>query len=132
MTETDDTVDGGEAADIAELKAGTEVGGYLIEGKIGQGGMGVVYGAHHPRIGKRVAIKVLAPTYSANPSTVRRFEQEARLVNQIRHPNIVDVFQFGELPDGRSYFVMEWLDGEPLSARIDRGALPAPEAIAIL
>jgi hypothetical protein len=132
MPQTDDTDDSVDAADLAVLETGTEVGGYVIDGKIGQGGMGVVYGAHHPRIGKRVAIKVLSPNYSANPSTVRRFEQEARLVNEIRHPNIVDVFQFGELPDGRSYFVMEWLDGEPLSARIDRGALPAPEAMAIL
>jgi serine/threonine protein kinase len=132
MTETDDNADGDDANDLAELKPGTEVGGYVIEGKIGQGGMGVVYGAHHPRIGKRVAIKVLSPQYSANPSTVRRFEQEARLVNQIGHQHIVDVFQFGELPDGRSYFVMEWLDGEPLTARIDRGAVPAPEAMAIL
>jgi serine/threonine protein kinase len=132
MAETDDTSDSDDAPDLAELKAGSEVGGYVIDGKIGQGGMGVVYGAHHPRIGKRVAIKVLSPTYSANPSAVRRFEQEARLVNQIGHSNIVDVFQFGELPDGRSYFVMEWLDGEPLTARIERGALPAAEAMAIL
>ncbi len=110
----------------------SDVGGYLIDGKIGQGGMGSVYGAHHPRIGKRVAIKVLSPHYSANASTVGRFEQEARLVNEIRHPNIVDVFQFGELPDGRNYFVMEWLDGEPLTARIDRGAVPAAETMAIL
>jgi hypothetical protein len=124
--------DASETDDAAELKAGTEVGGYVIDGKIGVGGMGVVYGARHPRIGKRVAIKVLSPTYSANASTVRRFEQEAQVVNQIKHPNIVDVFQFGELPDGRSYFVMEWLDGEPLGARIDRGPLSAAETMAIL
>jgi serine/threonine-protein kinase len=129
---TQDSDDAGDAGDASELTAGTEVGGYVIEGKIGQGGMGVVYGAHQPRIGKRVAIKVLSPQYSANPSTVRRFEQEARLVNKIKHPNIVDVFQFGELPDGRSYFVMEWLEGEPLSARIERGPIPAREAIALL
>src|SRR5262245_36079120 len=91
-----------DVPEVAELKAGTEVGGYVIEGKIGQGGMGVVYGAKQPRIGKRVAIKVLSPQYSSNPSTVRRFELEAQVVNEIRHPNIVDVFQFGELPDGRS------------------------------
>ena len=129
---TEETHDAADGPDAAELRPGIEVGGYVIEGKIGQGGMGVVYGAHHPRIGKRVAIKVLAPAYSANPRTVKRFEQEARLVNEIRHPNIVDVFQFGELPDGRSYFVMEWLDGEPLTARIDRGQVPAPEMAALL
>lgn len=124
--------DANDADDAAELRQGCDVGGYEIEGKIGQGGMGVVYGAHQPRIGKRVAIKVLSPHYSSNASTVGRFEQEARLVNEIKHPNIVDVFQFGELPDGRNYFVMEWLDGEPLTARIDRGAIPAAETMAIL
>lgn len=129
---SEESHDPAEAVDAAELAPGTDVGGYVIERKIGQGGMGVVYGAYQPCIGKRVAIKVLAPAYSANPTTVRRFEQEARLVNEIRHPNIVDVFQFGELPDGRCYFVMEWLDGEPLTARIARGPVPAPECIALL
>src|SRR4029079_13630156 len=100
----------------SELTSGLDVGGYVIDKKIGEGGMGVVYGANHPRIGKRVAIKVLSPAFCGDPGTVQRFEQEARLVNEIKHPNIVDVFQFGELPDGRSYFVMEWLEGESLSA----------------
>src|SRR5204862_7603755 len=91
--------------DAPELDAGTEVAGYVIDAKIGQGGMGKVYGAHHPRIGKRVAIKVLERSYCNDATAVARFEQEARLVNEIRHPNIVDVFQFGELPDKRSFFV---------------------------
>ncbi len=116
----------------AELAPGTDVGGYVIDAKIGEGGMGQVYGARHPRIGKRVAIKILARAYSADPAVVARFEQEARVVNEIKHPNIVDVFQFGELADKRSYFIMEWLDGEPLTARIDRGPIPAPEAMDIL
>jgi serine/threonine-protein kinase len=124
---------GGAANKTLELAPGTEVGGYVIDNKIGEGGMGQVYGAKHPRIGKRVAIKVLAPAYtSTDPAAVNRFEQEARLVNQIHHPNIVDVFQFGELPDKRNYFVMEWLDGESLSARIERGAIPAQETMEIL
>jgi serine/threonine-protein kinase len=95
---------GAEAIADAEapLKPGTEVAGYVIDAKIGEGGMGKVYSAHHPRIGKRVAIKVLSHAYCNNTNAVARFEQEARLVNEIRHPNIVDVFQFGELPDKRS------------------------------
>jgi serine/threonine protein kinase len=115
-----------------ELPAGTEVGGYVVEGKIGEGGMGVVYGALHPRIGKRVAIKVLSPAFCGDPATVERFEQEARLVNEIKHPNIVDVFQFGELSDGRSFFVMEWLEGESLSARLERGPLSTRETLDVL
>jgi predicted Ser/Thr protein kinase len=119
-------------ANADELPAGTEVGGYVVEAKIGEGGMGVVYGAHHPRIGKRVAIKVLSPAFCGDPATVERFEQEARLVNEIKHPNIVDVFQFGELADGRSFFVMEWLDGESLSARLERGPLTTRETIEVI
>ena len=119
-------------AEAPELEAGTEIAGYVIDGTIGHGGMGKVYGAHHPRIGKRVAIKVLARSYCDNQSAVARFEQEARIVNEIRHPNIVDVFQFGELPDKRSFFVMELLTGETLSARIDKAPLSTPEAIGIL
>src|SRR5688572_6552245 len=117
---------------VVELTPGTEVGGYVLGDKIGSGGMGVVYGATHPRIGKRVAIKVLAPTFSGDPSTVERFEQEARLVNEIRHPNIVDVFQFGQLADGRSYFVMEWLEGESISGRLERGPMPTKETLEVL
>jgi serine/threonine-protein kinase len=116
----------------ADLAPGTDVGGYEIEAKIGEGGMGLVYSAMQPRIGKRVAIKILARAFCGDPAVVARFEQEARIVNEIKHPNIVDIFHFGELPDQRSYFVMEWLDGEPLTARIDRGAIPATEAMEIL
>ena len=116
----------------ADLAAGTDVGGYVIEAKIGEGGMGLVYSAKQPRIGKRVAIKILARAFCGDPEVVARFEQEARVVNEIKHPNIVDIFHFGELSDKRSYFVMEWLDGEPLTTRIDRGAIPATEAMEIL
>ncbi|HVK89237.1 MAG TPA: serine/threonine-protein kinase [Kofleriaceae bacterium] len=115
-----------------ELAPGMDVGGYLIESKIGEGGMGLVYGAMHPQIRKRVAIKVLGQTYCRDPGVVERFEQEARLVNEIHHSNIIDVFGFGQLADGRKYLIMEWLDGESLTSRIDRGAIPAAEALEIL
>ncbi len=115
-----------------ELPVGTDVGSYLIEKKLGEGGMGVVYGARHPRIGKRAAIKVLGAQFCRDPSAVERFEQEARFVNEIHHPNIVDIFMFGELPDGRKYIAMEWLEGESLSDRIERGVISPTEAIDIL
>jgi eukaryotic-like serine/threonine-protein kinase len=119
-------------AGTGELLPGTNVGGYLVEAKIGEGGMGVVYGARHPAIGKRVAIKVLAPRYCRDEATISRFEQEARLVNEIHHPNIVDIFQLGELEDGRKFLVMEWLEGESLTARIDRGPISARDTCEIL
>jgi serine/threonine-protein kinase len=115
-----------------ELAAGTDVSGYIIESKIGEGGMGRVYGAQHPRIGKRVAIKVLGPQFCRDASTVARFEQEARLVSDVNHSNIVEVYQLGDLPDGRKYMVMEWLEGESLSDRIERGPMPPAEALMVL
>src|SRR5215211_4665567 len=102
-----------------ELSPGTDVGGYIVESKIGEGGMGSVYGARHPQNGKAVAVKVLAPMFCGDPSAVMRFEQEARVVNEIHHPNIVDVSHLGELADGRKYLVMEWLEGESLTDRIE-------------
>lgn len=92
--------------DLAELAPGTVVGEFCIERKLGQGGMGTVYGAVHPVIGKRGAIKVLLEELCRDQKQVERFVQEARAVNQIAHPNIVDVFAFGTLPDGRSYLII--------------------------
>jgi serine/threonine protein kinase len=110
-----------------ELAPGTKLGEYQIESKLGEGGMGVVFAAVHPLIGKRAAIKILKRELCADPQTVGRFIDEARVVNQIGHPNIVDIFAFGEMPDGRSYFVMEWLKGDTLRARIAAGKMELPE-----
>ena len=117
----------------SDLGAGEVVGEYVIEGKLGQGAFGTVYRGAHPLIGKQVAIKVLARKYSVDPEITSRFVAEARAVNQIRHKNIIDIFSFGTLPDGRQYYVMEYLDGEPLDALIERkGAIPFAEALPIL
>ncbi len=114
-----------------QLMPGTKVGEYLVDNQIGEGGMGVIYGATHPIIGKRVAIKLLNPAMAANPDVVARFIQEAKSVNQIRNRNIVDIFAFGNLPDGRHYFVMEFLDGESLAQRLRRDKMAWSEAVAI-
>jgi serine/threonine-protein kinase len=116
----------------AELSPGQMVGEYQIERLLGEGGMGRVYAAIHPLIAKRAAIKVLRPELSHDPAAVERFVREARSVNQIGHPNIVDIFAFGTLPDGRHYFVMEWLQGESLRERLERGALPFLLALDVL
>ncbi|MBA3397088.1 MAG: protein kinase [Deltaproteobacteria bacterium] len=121
-----------EPHDTTELLEGQQVGEYRILGPLGAGGMGRVYSAEHPVIAKKAAIKVLHPELSMNREAVDRFVQEARSVNQIGHPNIVDIFAFGRLPDGRNYFVMEWLRGESLRDRIRRAGLPLPDALAIL
>src|ERR1051325_8164143 len=115
-----------------QVGPGTEVGGYIIDGELGHGGMGVVYSATHPGIGKRAAIKILGLYRSASPIAVERFIQEARAVNQIGHPNIIDIFAYGALPDGRAYHVMDLLVGESLRHRLRLGALHPSEAASVI
>ncbi|MBI2896715.1 MAG: serine/threonine protein kinase [Deltaproteobacteria bacterium] len=121
-----DEIVGGEGADLAP---GTKVGEYEIERKVGAGGCGVVYLARHPLIGKRAAVKVLAPARAADPVQVDRFLLEARSVNAIGHRNIVDIFAFGKLPDGRTYLVMEFLEGEDLGKHLEKVGRLAPEEV---
>jgi len=109
------------------LGPGTEIHGYVVDGELGKGGMGFVYSATHPLIGKRAAIKVLKPEVSKSPIILERFIQEARAVNQIHHPNIIDIFAFGQLPDGRAYHVMDLLVGETLRKRLKRGPIHPSE-----
>ena len=109
------------------LRPGTMVGEYVVEERLGEGGFGSVYRAEHPLIGKRVAIKVLHLQYSQHPQMIARFVAEARAVNQIRHPNIVDIFAFGNLPDGRRYYVMELLEGLPLDRFLKMAGPVQPE-----
>jgi eukaryotic-like serine/threonine-protein kinase len=116
----------------AELAAGSLVGEYQVEREIGRGGFGTVYRAVQPVIGKQVAIKVLAHRFSTDAGMVSRFQAEAKAVNQIRHRNIIDIFSFGQLRDGRCYYVMELLDGEPLDRRLAAGPLPLQHALPIL
>jgi serine/threonine protein kinase len=117
----------------AELPPGTPVGEYTVEVVLGRGGFGTVYRAVHPVIGKQVAIKVLARKYASDPDVISRFAAEARAVNQIRHRNIIDIFQFSMLADGRHYYVMECLDGEPLDQYLKtHGPLALGEALPIL
>ncbi len=116
-----------------DLESGQQVGEYVVDGLLGEGAFGTVFRAAHPLIGKLVAIKVLARRFSVDPEMVSRFVAEAKAVNQIRHRHIIDIFSFGQLPDGRHYYVMEYLDGETLDARITReGKLPLAQALPIL
>ena len=130
----DPTIDrrNGGAAGPGDLPEGMEVGEYRVLRKIGEGGMGSVYSAVQPVIGKRVAIKVLAPHIASNPELVRRFVDEARAVNKIGHPNIIDIFSFGWLPDQRHYFAMEFLDGQSLADRLKGGPFQPDEARRLL
>ncbi|MBK7402971.1 MAG: protein kinase [Myxococcales bacterium] len=121
--EHDATISAGDIPNVApdeDLPGGTQVGEYVIEKKLGEGGFGTVYRANHPLIGKTAAIKVLNRAMSSNHEMVARFVSEARAVNQIRHRNIIDIFAFGQLSDGRQYYIMEILEGEPFDALLER------------
>ena len=96
------------------------LGRYEITGKIGQGGMGAVYEATHTLIGKRVAVKVLLDKYAQKDQVVARLEQEARLASSIGHEHIIDITDFGQTSDGRTFVVMEFLEGESLGSCLGR------------
>ncbi|MBI4511870.1 MAG: serine/threonine protein kinase [Deltaproteobacteria bacterium] len=108
------------------------VGRYEVTRKIGEGGMGAVYEARHLLIGKRVAIKVLLDKYAQKADVVARLQQEARLASSIGHEHIVDITDFGETEDGRTFVVMEFLEGESLAHLLSReGPLAPARAVGI-
>jgi eukaryotic-like serine/threonine-protein kinase len=99
---------------------GEQVNNYRIISLLGEGGMGAVYLAEHPFMGRKAAIKVLRRELAEDRGLVERFMNEARAANAIRHPNIIDIIDVGQLPSGIPYLMMEFLDGESLAARIAR------------
>lgn len=113
-----------------------QIGPYRIIRPLSEGGMGVVYEAIQAHIERRVALKILLPQHATNHETLQRFFNEARAVNLIEHPSIVQISDYGQQPDGTAYLVMEYLRGEALSDRLDRthGAgrrLPLEDALLI-
>ena len=111
------------------LAPGSHLGHYEILDALGAGGIGEVYRARDPRLGRDVAIKVLSPALAAHPEALVRFEREAMTIARISHPNIVSVFEFGR--DGNTTFVvMELVDGETLRARLTGRPMPVRRAVA--
>ncbi|HNN91981.1 MAG TPA: protein kinase [Pseudomonadota bacterium] len=97
---------------------GTQIGQYRVGRPVGAGGIGSVFEATHQQIGRRVAIKVLRAEHARNQETVTRLFNEARAVNRVEHPGLVQIFDCDYLPDGRAYLVMEFLQGETLTQRL--------------
>ena len=92
---------------------------YQIEELLGQGGMSAVYKAKDPNLGRVVAVKLIHPHLSSDEQFVKRFEEEAKAVAQLRHPNIVQVYDFNQ-DDGVYYMVLEFVPGETLQDRLKR------------
>ncbi|PYQ65463.1 MAG: hypothetical protein DMF54_10995 [Acidobacteria bacterium] len=110
------------------LTAGSRLGPYEILAAIGAGGMGEVYRARDTRLERTVALKVLPEHLTSDPDLRQRFEREAKTISQISHPHICALYDVGREGD-RDYLVMEYLEGETLAARLDKGALPSEQLL---
>ena len=112
------------------LSPGTSLGPYQIESPLGAGGMGEVYKARDTRLDRTVAIKVLPEHVAADPDLKQRFEREARTVAALNHPHICTLFDIGQEGD-TDFLVMEYLDGETVAQRLEKGALPLDQALTV-
>jgi len=111
---------------------GLTLGSYTVERELGRGGMGAVYSAVHTLLGRRAAVKVLLAELSRNQDLVQRFFNEARAATAIKHPSIVEIYDFGWAPDGSAYIVMELMEGESLATRLARQRrLPVAVALTV-
>src|SRR5579862_7060265 len=110
------------------LTSGTKLGPYEIVSPLGAGGMGEVYRARDTRLGRDVAIKVLPPSLVNDADRLRRFEQEARTIAALNHPNILAIHDFGEY-EGAPFLVSELLEGETLRQKLEAGPLPVRRAV---
>lgn len=110
---------------------GKTLGSYQIQSHLGEGGMGVVYRAVHPLMGRSAAIKLLLPRFSAKREIVERFFNEARAAASIKHGGIIDILDFGYADDGSAYITMELLEGESLTSRVARGPMQSIDVLRI-
>src|SRR6201982_671910 len=111
------------------LSPGVRLGPYEILDALGAGGMGEVYRARDTRLGRDIALKILPESFACEGGRLHRFEQEARAVAALNHPNILAVFDIGQ-HNGSPFLVSELLEGETLRVVLDQGALPPRKAIA--
>jgi eukaryotic-like serine/threonine-protein kinase len=113
------------------VNGGGVFGQYRVTDVLGEGGMGVVYAAEHMLLGRPAAVKLLLPELSRKQEIVQRFFNEARAATAIRHPGIVEIYDFGWTTDGAGFIVMELLEGETLRTRRKKGRMPWPAALAV-
>ena len=113
-----------------QFASGTRLGPYEVVAPIGAGGIGEVYRARDPRLGRDVAIKVISQASGSDPERLRRFEREARAVAALSHPNVIAIFDvgFSDVP----FLVTELLDGDTLRVLIERGAIPLQRTVELI
>ncbi|MCH7604071.1 MAG: serine/threonine protein kinase, partial [Planctomycetes bacterium] len=107
-----------------------QIGTYTITREIGRGGMGVVYLARDTKLDRDVAIKALPAEFAEDKERLDRFEREAKLLASLNHPHIATIFGLEEA-DGNQYLILEYIEGETLAERLERGAIPVSEALPI-
>lgn len=118
---------------ISDPMLGREIGNYVVSAKIAEGGMGAVYLARHRTLLTRKVIKTILPQYAQHASLRERFEREAVAISKLRHKHIVRIDDYGQLPDGQLFFVMDHLDGKSLDTHLaERGRLQEHRALHIL
>jgi serine/threonine protein kinase len=126
-------VDGASLSVMVDPLIGTTLSGrYVIEDRLGEGGMATVYRARYKLMDRPCAVKVMNPAYSTDATVRERFRREAKSAQALSHPNVIEIFDQGEREDGTPYIVMELLEGYTLSALIDGGPIVAPRAIPLM
>src|ERR1700729_494644 len=110
------------------LTPSTKLGPYEIQSPLGAGGMGEVYRARDTRLDRTVAVKILPSHLSEDPECKQRFDQEARTISSVNHPNICTLYDVGH-QDGTDYLVMEYLEGETLADRLRKGPMPIDQVM---
>jgi serine/threonine-protein kinase len=117
---------------VKDPRIGTTIAGrYLVEAAIGEGGMATVYSARHKLVDRTCAVKIMNATLAKNEVIRERFRREAKAAQKLAHPNIIEIFDQGELPDGSLYLVMELLEGETLADVVVRGKMPIERTLPI-
>jgi eukaryotic-like serine/threonine-protein kinase len=117
---------------VKDARVGTTIAGrYLVEGPIGEGGMATVYAARHKLVDRACAVKIMNAALAKNEVIRERFRREAKAAQKLAHPNIIEIFDQGELPDGSLYLVMELLEGETLADVVVRGKMPLERTLPI-
>ncbi len=125
-------VDGTQLVEVSDPRIGKLVGGrYHLDAVLGEGGMATVFRAHHTVINRIVAVKLLHPHIAKDKRIRERFAREARSAAAIAHPNVIEIYDFGDTEEGIPYLVMELLEGEPLRKLVDRGPMPLALAVDI-